>query len=249
MAETVADHRQGNVAVAGRRSPGVPRHVHAQRLLGSGHLPHGLEVPVDLMAREDVLPALVGMRVGDYGQQVAGLRPQGIFVEQLLHAGLPAHAEQLSGLAPTVFEHAVAEVAAAQVGHVHEGHAAGVEGEQEHVAREIERGALDEGEPADTAEQRHGNRPFPGSAYAGVDGPEGIFLLRESAVDRPVVDSAQYAHVEGCGVGAEAACAQIGLIGGEQRRRHCVQRKVRSVPETAEAAQRRLNLTPATNGQ
>lgn len=87
-------------------------------------------------------------------------------------------------------------------------------------------GALGEGEPADTAEQRHGNRPFPGSADAGVDGLERIFLLRESAVDRPVVDSAQYAHVEGAEHALSFSAFVVGHFG-----------------------EFKLNLTPATNGQ
>ena len=89
----------------------------------------------------------------------------------------------------------------------------------------------------DSAYGRQRNSPFYGLFHAGVDMAEGLAVVNDFFFHCPVVDGAQYAHVEGCGVGSVATAFQVSLV-----RFHgfCCQRvkhDVVPVAETAEAVE------------
>ena len=213
-------------------------HVHGERdgqLQGFANL---LQVPVDapdggLVFHPAALP--VG---GEYGQQVGRVR-MGILVHHLLHAAFPADAEQLAGLAPAVTEDAVLQVGLQQVGHVDEGHAAGVEAEEEHVAGIVTAGQVGQVQFLDLLEMAEGDRPLHRLSHAGVDAGERVVLLDGTPFHGPVVGGPQDAHVEGNGVHGHAVRFQVGFVCLQQFGSEVAYQDLTPVAETHEAVQGR----------
>lgn len=118
MAHALADDRQRDVLAAGYARPAVACHIHRQWGGQAELLGQGLQLTVHQVDGVQVLTTLIVAPTDD-GQQVGRL-VHWIFVQQCLHATLPADAEALPRLPAAVGEKTALQVIAAQVGHVDE---------------------------------------------------------------------------------------------------------------------------------
>ena len=149
-----------------------------------------------------VLLCFVFAGVCDDGDKIGGV-VSFVFVDKLLHAGMPADVDALPGLLTAVGEVVALEVAFLQVGDVGKRHAAGVEAEEEDVAREVVGGEGWQGVGLEFLKLVDSDGSLDGLGCACVDVGEGVGLLwGEALLSGVVVDGAKVAHVEGGGVGA-----------------------------------------------
>lgn len=149
-----------------------------------------------------VLLCFVFAGVCDDGDKIGGV-VSFVFVDELLHTGVPADIDELPGLLTTVGEVVALEVAFLQVGDVGKRHAAGVEAEEEDVAREVVGGEGWQGVGLEFLKLVDSDGSLDGLGCACVDVGEGVGLLwSEALLSGVVVDGAKVAHVEGGGVGA-----------------------------------------------
>ena len=137
-----------------------------------------------------------------------------------------------------VGEEAVCEVGLLEVGHVDEGHATGVEAEEEHVAGIVEEWAGGEIELFHSGDVLYGYGALDGAVDPGVDVTEGVFLFGDAFLDGAVVDGTQAAHVGGDCVHGYAAGLEVGLVFGDGVGVDILDADVASVAETAETVER-----------
>ena len=109
-------------------------------------------------------------------------------------------------------EHAVTEVALAEVGHVDKRHAAGVEAQHEQIAGKCQAGLVGEVELTDLADHLLTDSAFHRLRLGRMGLAEGVLLGDESFVDGLVVKGLQALQVEGNGVRAEAGGSEIRLV-------------------------------------
>ena len=105
-----------------------------------------------------------------------------VFIDQLLHAFLPADVDALARLLSAVGEVVALQVAFLQVGDVCERHAAGVETEQEDVAREVFDGVGWKAVCLDFQYLIDVDGTLHGLGYAGIDTGERVALRGEALV-------------------------------------------------------------------
>ena len=138
VAHAFADDGEGDALALGDAGPGVAGHVEGERNLQSGQPCDFLQLTVRAGDGVPVLVPVVG--VGEDGQQIGIGGRGGVFVDEVLHACFPFDAQLLAGFVPAVDENVVLQIFLAQVGHVDERHAAGVERKEEDVAGEVQGG-------------------------------------------------------------------------------------------------------------
>ena len=136
-----------------------------------------------------------------------------------------------------VGEEAVGQVGLLEVGHVDEGHAAGVEAEEEHVAGIVEEGMGGEIELFHSGDVLYGDGALNGTVDPGVDVAERVFLFGDAFLDGAVVDGTEAAHVGGDGVHGYAAGLEVGLVFGYGVGVDVLDADVASVAETAETVE------------
>ena len=114
-----------------------------------------------------------------------------------------------------ISQHAVADIARAQVTHVHERHAAGEEAEQEYITRKSIFGVIRrEVEVDNPFEVRTRQRPFAGRGLPDGQLSEGVDVGsgNKPFPDGPVVDGPEVAQVENHGVRGDAARPEPALV-------------------------------------
>ena len=237
MAHALAYDGEGDVAVACGAGPGVACDVHGEVVLESDERHDFFQFGVDEVLRALVLRTFVGRCTADDGQEVGGWRCR-VFVEYGLHVFLPSHEHALAGLLTAVGEEAVCEVGLLEVGHVDEGHATGVEAEEEHVAGIVEEWAGGEIELFHSGDVLYGDSAFDGTVDPGVDVAERVFLFGDAFLDGAVVDGTQAAHVGGDGVHGYAAGLEVGFVFGDGVGVDVFDADVAPVAETAETVER-----------
>lgn len=170
-------------------------------LLGTEEL---VAVALAVEDREEIARELVT------GRLKLGVSPERVY--ELLHAGFPTEGERGASLTAAVGEHAVMEVAPAEIGHVDKRHATGVEAQQEQVAGKRQTGLAGEVELAKSADHLLTDSAFHGLRLGRMSQAEGVLLSDESFVDGFVVKGLQALQVEGDGVRAEAGGSEPCLV-------------------------------------
>ena len=237
VAQGRADDRKRDVAVARLGGPAVAGSVGGE---GRGRVQQGGEAsepPVVVVEGREVLR--IGRRGVGGGQdredvgRVGGRRT--VAVENRPDAGFDADRDRLSGFAAEVADAVAPEVGFAQVGDVHEGHAARAEAEKKEVAREAQGAA---GRQVEFAEPRHevaADGPFAGAVHARVDVAERVGLLDQAQRHGPVVGGAQVAHVERHRVPRHAPGDEVGVVVGHRLLGQRRERQLLAVQKAREA--------------
>ena len=210
MTHTLTDDRQGDVLGFGCTGPGVPSYIQRQRQRKLDELTYEFQLAVDVAQPLFILFVLVLAGGLKDGQQVR--TGNGIAVQDVLHAGFPPHGKELAGFAATIGKDAVLQVALFEVGHVDEGHAPGVEREEEEVAGQGELGVVTEVELLDAVHGLEGYSPLGGFVDAGIDFAEGMVLWGISLSYGSVIGGSENAVIKGYGVFYNAAVVQVGFI-------------------------------------
>ena len=190
----------------------MARHIHGERRGYAGKGTNLLEVAVDAEHGVEILGALGAVFARDDGQEI--LRGRGtVGVDDGLHGAFPSDGELLTRLLAAVDDVAVAQVFFAQIGDVDKRHAAHIEREEKYVAGEGERLVAGEIEGLDAAYGGKADGTVRGLVDTSVDRGEGFALGSDALGYGLVVDAAQDAHIEGCGVAAQAARAEPRFVG------------------------------------
>ena len=108
---------------------------------------------------------------------------------------------------------ALADVCLAQEGEVDGGDAAQVEGEEKHVAGEVQFGLVAQVGFFDAADFFHADGALCGFVDAGVDWTEGVAVLGEPGGNCFVVNGADDTQIKGGGVAAEVLSTEPGFVG------------------------------------
>lgn len=230
MAHSFANYTDGNSFGARRRCPAVAGAVESQGNLEIGQARDCLELPVYARCAVTVGDSFVGKRVGEYRQQIlSGIR--WIFLDYRLHFFGPRYVEALSRFPPTVGHMIVCTVLFSQESHIDEAHPPQIETQHEHVAGEVHLAPPGQLQILYAAYGGDGDRPFDGAFSAGIDVAKRIALFDGFAFHGPVIDGAEYAHVERGGVRYRSADPQIGLVGLDEVRRDFIEHEVAAAAE------------------
>ena len=211
MPHAGADHRQRRAAVAGQRRPRVPGHVKGQRLGDSQQLADFTDEFVQLALLLTIgAVAVVG---GQDGQHVGRIAV--VAVDDFLQGRFDAQGKRLACFFAPVGQHSVTDIAFAQVDHVDERHAPGVETEHEKIARQRIFGM--QGRKVGTADPPE--RLARQGALAGRHLPDMPAVERIAAgcdeaapVRGLVVDGPQVAHVEHDAVCPQSSCQKPSFV-------------------------------------
>ena len=196
-----------------------------------------LKMAVDALCAVAVLLLLSAVLLLDKRQEVLGLGV-GVFIEEALNVRLYAHLHLLACLATGVVDCTLTDVRLAQKGKVDGGDTPQIEREEEHVAGEVECGTMGKVGMFYAYDVILGDGTLGGLVDACIDGVEGLTVGGESFGDGLVVDGAQDAHIERCGVAAQVLVAQPGLVGKGELRRDHIKREVTTVTVAHEAVER-----------
>ena len=238
VSHAFADDGQWYVFASGDACPGVSADVHGEGYGQAQTVADGLQMAVDAVCGIDVLAARLHFagRTDD-GQQV-GRMGVVVAMDDFLHTFFPLDEELLTGFASAIRQHASAEVFLPQIGDVDKRHAAGVEGEEEHVAGKGECGRVGEVHLPDAPDGLERNGSLHGLVHTGIDVPEGVALHGQVLLYCAVVDGSEYSHVERSGVGPHAVAPQIGLVGLHHVGIHLVKCQVAPLAKASETAER-----------
>ena len=239
MPHGFADVGQGDILTLGDAGPGVACHVGGELGGKSKHLAQFLQMTVDEVNLVLLLPCLVLAGMCDDGHQVRRIVTL-VFIGQLLHTRLPTDVDALSRLLAAVREVTALQVAFLQVGDVGQRHAAGVEAEEEDVAREVGGGVGRQFLGLDFLYLPDIDGTFHGLGNACIDTGKGMGLRGEPLFHCLIVDGTQVAHIERGGVGAQPEVFQITLITEHQRGVDAVEGEQATIEEATEAVERSL---------
>ena len=208
--------------------------IHGERNGQAGHAPDGLQVAVDTHELVAVLPAPCIARLADEGEQIG--RVGGVPGDDGGHLGLHLDHQGLSRLLAPIDDVAVYHVALAQVGHVYETHAAGVETEEGHVAGKTECGTGLERQLPDAPDVVYADGALGGLVYPGVDLAKGLVVGGQPLLYGGVVGRAQVAHIERGGVAEQSPPPEIGLVEADGVFVECFEGHIHIGPEVHETA-------------
>ena len=172
---------------------------------------------------------------GEDGEDEVGIGA-GIAVDDGLHARLDPDHDALSRLVALIGNHAAADVRPAQVGGIDEGHALGIEAEQEDVAGQGQRRVLPERQTAQAADVGIGHRPLLRPDLSGVESLERSGINGMALPQHLIIYSAQRLDVAHRGVQAHALLPQPLHIGGHAVGGDVGKRQRRTAGEPAEGA-------------
>ena len=199
----------------GQAGPSMTRHVGREGNIQSELITQHLEFSVYQMGGTFILPAFIGMHVADNGQQVGGIG-RSVFIHNLLHGAFPFNHQTLTGLLTTIAEHTMAQVTLAKEGHVDERHATRIERKHKEVACIVHQRLAREVQLSNLPDGLYRYGPFHCFVNTRIDMFERGALSHELRINRPIVDGAQIAHVEGDGILTDSPPLEPRLVLGCQ---------------------------------
>ena len=198
--------------VAGGGGPAMARGIGCKAALALHHLREALQLAViGVECRLILLIGCTGVQRADNRKDI-GRAGGAISVHDALDSGLYADSEQLSRLSAGIADNAAAQVAAPQVGDIHECHTAGAVAKDEYIASKGEGRVLSQGQVIQCGDSCLLNSPFAGAVNARIDLCEGVSLRGEVFPHCPIIDCPQHPHIERDGVAHKSALDEVGVI-------------------------------------
>ena len=181
----------------GERSPCMACHIRGKRFAYPRLLPQYFQHLIIIAEFPPVLPVggIFILRSKKRENIAAVVRL--VAIDYLLHARFQLDLYELIGFAAVIGKNAIRNLRFLQESHIHEGHAAGIETEQENIAYQLHERPRFHLYVAQFIDVRFFYRTFPGAGYARKHILERFFLLRKSLFYRLVINGAQGAHVAG----------------------------------------------------